>query len=72
MQGPASWLHCNGYTIHPWSISGLESAITVRGQNLNVTFDMGYVTRESVNSHDVFIRYNIVYAPGYISITTDL
>ena len=56
MPGPASWLHCSEYTIHPWAISGLESAITVRGQGIDVTFDMGYVTRESVNSENIFIR----------------
>ena len=54
--GPSDWLQCGRFKIHPWSISGLESTITVKGDNLTVTFDLGAVTRESINSEHVFIR----------------
>jgi len=51
------WLQCGSYQVYPWTISGYESCVVVKGEGgLFVTFDMGYAVKESVNCQHIFIR----------------
>ena len=51
------------FNIHAWSLSGLESTVSVKTNNeanvpkLKIAFDMGYATPQSVGCDHVFIRY---------------
>ncbi|CAH1802357.1 unnamed protein product [Owenia fusiformis] len=43
--------------IYPWSISGIETSISIHKDNLNVAFDMGFSHREAVRCPYVFISH---------------
>ena len=50
------WIQLGKYSVFPWSIAGVETCVVVKGENINVAFDMGYSVRESVKCQHVFIR----------------
>ena len=50
------WVNIGNYSIFPWSISGIETCIVVKSNDLHVSFDMGYSCKESVASKYVFVR----------------
>lgn len=52
----SKWMEIGQYSVFPWSIAGVETCVVVKGENLNVAFDMGYAVRESVKCQHVFIR----------------
>ena len=56
MSSDSDWLDIGGFQVYPWSLSGVESSVVVKRQELCVVFDMGYATKESVKSSHVFIR----------------
>ncbi|KAK3084659.1 hypothetical protein FSP39_017061 [Pinctada imbricata] len=45
------------YHVFPWTISGLESCVVVRSDDLFVVFDMGYSHRETIMCKHVFISH---------------
>lgn len=51
-----NWFNIGKYSIFPWSISGIETCIVVKSNDLHVSFDMGYSCKESVASKYVFVR----------------
>ena len=50
------WIQLGKYSVFPWSIAGVETCVVVKGENINVAFDMGYSVREPVKCQHVFIR----------------
>ena len=56
MEGNPECMKIGELVVHPWAVSGLESCVVVKGQNLMVAFDMGSATREGVECQHVFIR----------------
>ena len=50
------WIQLGKYSVFPWSIAGVETCVVVKGENINLAFDMGYSVRESVKCQHVFIR----------------
>ena len=51
------WLTLGDIRVYPWSISGLDTCITVKMEDkLQVAFDMGYAYREATRCPNVFIR----------------
>ncbi|CAG5133178.1 unnamed protein product [Candidula unifasciata] len=51
------WLNIGQYSIFAWSISGVESCVVVKCEDVQVTFDMGVAVPESVKSPCVFITH---------------
>ncbi len=52
----SDWMDVGEYKVFPWSISGLETCVVVKGNSLSVAFDMGYSFREAVKCQHVCIR----------------
>lgn len=52
-----NWVNVGKYSIFPWSISGIETCIVVKTNDLHVSFDMGYSCKESVASKYVFVSH---------------
>jgi len=38
------WLTIGNYNVYAWSLSGLETCIVVKADDLKVAFDMGYAS----------------------------
>ena len=58
MTSDSKFITIGDYAIYPWSLSGIESSVVVKGPGPKerVVFDMGYAHREAVRCADVFIR----------------
>lgn len=50
------WLTIGNYNVYAWSLSGLETCIVVKADDLKVAFDMGYAIPQSISCANVFIR----------------
>ncbi|OQV17197.1 hypothetical protein BV898_08690 [Hypsibius exemplaris] len=48
------------YFLNCWSVSGLESCVTVRTGGSRFAFDIGHATRSSINCDRVFITHGHV------------
>jgi Metallo-beta-lactamase superfamily len=48
------------YYLNCWSVSGLESCVTVRINQKSFAFDIGHTTRSSINCEHVFITHGHV------------
>ncbi|XP_067672329.1 uncharacterized protein [Haliotis asinina] len=51
------WIQCGRYRVYAWSIAGMETSVVVKSNDLEVAFDMGYSSRESIKCRDVFISH---------------
>ena len=49
------WLTVGQYNIFAWSISGVESTVVVKSEDLLLCFDMGIAIPESIKAKNVFI-----------------
>ncbi|BFZ18505.1 hypothetical protein BsWGS_21544 [Bradybaena similaris] len=51
------WLNIGQYSVFAWCISGVESCVVVKCEDVQLTFDMGAAVSESVKSPCVFITH---------------
>jgi ribonuclease Z len=61
------WLNIGQYSVFAWSVSGVESCIVIRCEDLQLAFDMGVAVAESVRVPNVFITHGHVDHVGAIT-----
>lgn len=49
------WLNIGEYSVFAWSVSGVESCIVIKSEDVQFVFDMGVAVPESVKAQNVFI-----------------
>ena len=49
------WLMIGQYNIFPWSISGVETCVVIKSEDIHIVFDLGVAVPDSVKAKDVFI-----------------
>jgi hypothetical protein len=49
------WMTFGNYKIYLWSISGLETCIVIKADELKIAMDMGYSIPQSISCSNVFI-----------------
>ena len=49
------WLVVGPYKVFAWSVSGIESCIVIKSEDMTLVFDMGIAVAESVRVPNVFI-----------------
>ncbi|KAK6191331.1 hypothetical protein SNE40_003050 [Patella caerulea] len=53
----SGWTDFEKYSVFARSISGLETSVVVKSDDLTFAFDMGYSTKESIKCKNVFISH---------------
>ncbi|KAK3740209.1 hypothetical protein RRG08_054232 [Elysia crispata] len=54
------WLMVGPYKVFAWSVSGVESCIVIKSEDMTLVFDMGIAVAESVKVPNVFITHGHV------------
>uniref|UniRef100_A0A0B7BI90 Uncharacterized protein n=1 Tax=Arion vulgaris TaxID=1028688 RepID=A0A0B7BI90_9EUPU len=61
------WLNIGQYNVFAWSVSGIESCIIVKSEDVQLAFDMGAAVVESVRAPNVFITHGHIDHVGAIA-----
>ncbi|KAL8574323.1 hypothetical protein ACOMHN_015854 [Nucella lapillus] len=56
-QGGDGWNTFGKYDVYAWSLSGIETCVVVKADDLKIAFDMGYSIPQSVGCANVFISH---------------
>ncbi|KAK7499142.1 hypothetical protein BaRGS_00009689 [Batillaria attramentaria] len=51
------WQSFDNYNVYAWSLSGIETCVVVKTDDLRIAFDMGYSIPQSISSPSVFISH---------------
>lgn len=49
------WQTIGSYNVYTWSLSGVETCVVVKADDLKLAFDMGYSIPQSITCANVFI-----------------
>ncbi|GFR90457.1 ribonuclease Z [Elysia marginata] len=61
------WLKIGQYKVFAWSVSGLESCVVIKSEDMTLVFDMGVAVAESVRVPNVFITPNLASSDFHLS-----
>ncbi|XP_005100447.2 tRNase Z TRZ1 [Aplysia californica] len=61
------WLNIGQYSVFAWSVSGVESCIVIKSEDVHIVFDMGVAVPESVRGMNVFITHGHVDHIGAVA-----
>lgn len=61
------WLVIGPYKVFAWSVSGVESCIVIKSEDVTLVFDMGIAVAESVKVPNVFITHGHVDHIGAVA-----
>ena len=53
--GADGWLTIGQYNVFAWSVSGVETCVVIKSEDVHVAFDLGAAISESVKVKDIFI-----------------
>lgn len=65
--GADGWLTVGQYNVFAWSISGMETCVVIKSEDVLVTFDIGAAIYESIKAKDVFISHGHLDHIGALS-----
>ncbi|GFO07504.1 ribonuclease z [Plakobranchus ocellatus] len=61
------WLCVGQYKVFAWSVSGIESCIVIKSEDMTLVFDMGISVAESIRVPNVFITHGHVDHIGAVA-----
>ncbi|CAL1536168.1 unnamed protein product [Lymnaea stagnalis] len=61
------WLNIGQYSIFAWSVSGVESCIVIKSEDVQFAFDMGTAVPESIKASNVFITHGHIDHIGAVA-----
>lgn len=51
------WQNFDNYNVYAWSLSGIETCVVLKSDDLKIAFDMGYSIPQSISCANVFISH---------------